>query len=56
MEKIEPMERKFIIEISSTTREIEGSTFFRHNNRLFQQLLENFQDCYQQFFMLKEKR
>ena len=47
----ERMEQKFMNNISSTTREIEESPFFRHDNRLFRQFLENIEDCYQQYSM-----
>ena len=52
----ERMEQKFMNEISSTAQEIEESPFFRHDNRLFRQFLENIEDCYQQYFMWKKQK
>ena len=52
----ERMEQKSMNKISSTTREIEESPFFRHDNRLFRQFLENIEVCYQQYFMWKKQK
>ena len=47
----ERMEQEFMNEILSKTREIEENPFFRHDNRLFRQFLQNIENCYQQYFL-----
>ena len=47
----ERIEQKFMNEILSKTRQIKENSFFRHDNRLFRQLLQNIENCYQQYFM-----
>ena len=47
----ERIEQKFMNE----TREIEEAPFFRHDNRLFRQFLENIEDCYEQYFVNNNK-
>ena len=53
----ERMEQKFMyIEILSTTREIEENPFFKHDDRLFRQFLENIGNCYQQHLMWNKQK
>ena len=47
----ERMEQRFMNEILSETQKIEENSFFGHDNRLFRQLLQNIENCYQQYFM-----
>ena len=47
----ERIEQNFMNEILSKIRQIEENSFFRHENRLFRHLLQNIQNCYQQYFM-----
>ena len=47
----ERMEQRFMNEILSETQKIEENSFFRHGNRLSRQLLQNIENCYQQYFM-----
>ena len=46
----ERMEQKFQNKISKT-REIEENPFFKHDNRLFQQFVQNIWNCHQQYFV-----
>ena len=47
----ERIEQRFMNEILSETQKIEENSFFGHDNRLFRQLLQNIENCYQQYFM-----
>ena len=52
----ERIEQKFMNETSSKTREIEENPFFRHNNQLFRQFLQNIGNCYLLYFMGKKNK